>query len=491
MEKKDIILSLNEAIKEINKPKNNGYKIGIGITTHNRYEIFKETYDKINEFLPEDCKLVVVDDCSDKPVQEATYRFNTNVGIARGKNKCIELLYDAGCEHFFIFDDDCYVICNDWYKPYIECGENHLNYIFEEFSGTPQFMLKDTCKLYEDGRIVAYSHTRGCMCYYRRVCFDKAGGMSPIYGKWGYEHPDLSNRIYNLGLTKFKYMDIPNSNKYIYSRDEHTRNAGSTVVGEERAKQIQRNSVIYDSRKQSTEYVDFRERENIIITCYFTKLKDFQRNDNMFKEDVSLLQPLIDSMKGQKLIILNDCFENHIDGSIEFFHVNTGMSRVYYQRWVSILEYLILNNNKINNVFCIDSTDVILLNNPFNNMKDNVLYIGDEPNKLSCEWMVKNHSNIILQKFMKENKDEVLLNAGIIGGSLENIVRFVSKLLSTYSDMVSEKYFNKKEDSGDSDMGLFNYIARTYFGNIIQHGTKVNTVFKDNKKNDVSWFKHK
>jgi len=104
---------------------------------------------------------------------------------------------------------------------------------------------------------------------------------------------------------------------------------------------------------------------------------------------------------------------------------------------------------------------------------------------------MKNHLNPILQKFMNENKDEVLLNAGIIGSSLDNITRFVSTLLSTYSEMVSEKYFNQREDSGDSDMGLFNYIARTYFGNIIQHGTKVNTVFKDDKANDVSWFKHK
>ena len=98
---------------------NTSSKIGIGITTHNRYDIFKKSYDEINRFLPSGAVLVVVDDASDTPVKEATFRFNENVGIAKAKNKCFELLYDSGCEHFFLFDDDCYPLVEDWYKPYM------------------------------------------------------------------------------------------------------------------------------------------------------------------------------------------------------------------------------------------------------------------------------------------------------------------------------------------------------------------------------------
>ena len=487
MDNKELISKLSEAIEQLKDSKQE-CNIGIGITTHNRYDVFKKTYDEIKRFLPCGAKLVVVDDCSDKEVPEATYRFNSNAGIAKSKNKCIELLF--GCEHVFLFDDDCYPICEDWYKPYIESGENHLNYIFTEFANSPQFILKDTCKVYDDGKIIAYSHTRGCMCYYRRICFEKAGGMSPIFGKWGYEHPDLSNRIYNLGLTKFKYMDVVGSNKLIHSVDENTRNANSTVMGEERQKQIQRNSVIYDSRKESTEYVDFRERENVIITNYFTKLNDFQRQGKM-PEDKSLLKNLTESMNGQKMVILNDCFENSTDGNIQYLKVDTGMKRVYIQRWVSILQYLIKNKDSIDNVFCVDGTDVTMLNNPFPLMKDDKIYCGDETNKLSCEWMINHNKNDKIVKLIKERKDEVLLNAGLLGGSVELIISFISKLLSSYVEMISQKYFNGREDSGDSDMGLFNYIAYTYFEDMIEHGTKVNTVFKDEKANSVSWFKHK
>ena len=102
--------------------------IGIAITTRNRRDIFQKTYAEIKRFAPSNSVLVVVDDASSVPCPEATFRFEQNVGIARAKNKCFELLYKAGCEHFFLFDDDCYPKCEDWYRPYVESREPHLNY---------------------------------------------------------------------------------------------------------------------------------------------------------------------------------------------------------------------------------------------------------------------------------------------------------------------------------------------------------------------------
>ena len=61
-------------------------RIAISITTHNRYETFKKTYDSIIKFMPSDAVLFVVDDGSDIPVKEATFRFDTSQGIARAKN---------------------------------------------------------------------------------------------------------------------------------------------------------------------------------------------------------------------------------------------------------------------------------------------------------------------------------------------------------------------------------------------------------------------
>lgn len=467
--------------------------IGIGITTHNRYDIFKKTYEEIKRFAPANAKIVVVDDASNKPVPEATYRFANNVGIARAKNKCFELLYNAGCEHFFLFDDDCYPVVDDWHKPYIDSHEPHLNYIFEEFKGSNKPKLNDTFLLYSDSNVRAYSHVRGCMCYYKRICLDVCGGMSPLFGRWGYEHPDLSNRIYNAGLTSFRYMDVPDSGKLFYSRDEHTGNADSTVTGAARTECINTNSKIYDSRKDITEYVEFREKKNIILTCFFTKVKDTQRtNEEQLKADKALLLPLIDSMKGQMVVVLTDCFDNYAKGNVQFINVETSLNNVYFQRWVSYYQYILQNKHSIDKIFIVDATDVEMLNNPFPSMEAGRIYVADEAERTGCEWMVKHHPHKLIQEFIKQNENKVLVNAGLIGGNVELVMSFVNKLLSFYFYSASDSHFTPtKPDCGNTDMGLFNYIARTNFADRLVHGTQVNTVFKDNKANSVSWFKHK
>lgn len=467
--------------------------IGIGITTHNRYDIFKKTYEEIKRFAPSNAKIVVVDDASEKPVTEATYRFDNNIGIARAKNKCFELLYNAGCEHFFLFDDDCYPVVEDWHKPYIESHESHLNYIFEEFKGSNKPQLNDTLLLYSDSSTRAYSHARGCMCYYKRICLDVCGGMSPLFGRWGYEHPDLSNRIYNAGLTSFRYMDVPDSGKLFYSRDEHTGNADSTLQGEARMECIKRNSAIYDARKNETEYVEFREKQNIILTCFFTKVRDTQRaNEPPMKPDTALLSPLIDSMHGQRLIILTDSFTSSDDNNVQYINVETSLDNVYFQRWISYYQYLLQNKHSINKIFIVDGTDVQMLNAPFPTMEDGVLYTGDEAERTGCDWLAKYHPHKLIQDFIKQNANKVLLNAGLLGGDIDTVLSFINKFLGFYFQSVSDSHFNKnRPDCGIYDMGLFNYIARTHFADRLVHGTQVNTVFKAENVNNVSWFKHK
>lgn len=464
--------------------------IGIAITTRNRHEIFRKTYTEIRKFAPANSVLVIVDDASTSPCPEATFRFEQNVGIARAKNKCLELLYKAGCEHFFLFDDDCYPKRVDWYKPYVESREPHLNYIFAEFKTLGAAKLNDMMVLYRDSSIVAYSHVRGCMCYYKRICLDRVGGMDPVFGLWGYEHPSLSDRIYNAGLTSFRYMDVPDSYDLIYSRDEHTSNEGSTVVGAERRKWIERNARLYDERKDSREYIPFTEKRSIVLTCLFSNINDPQRDAPM-PADKGILKALIDSMKGQEIVVISDSLGPSREGNVEYVKVETSVRNVYFQRWVSYYRYLLERRSDIGKVFITDGSDVVMLRNPFEKMKDGILYVGDEPQITGCEWMVKHHPNRELQEFMKDNTD-VLLNAGLCGGSVDVVIEFIGRFLLFYFNSVAEsKFYDDRPGCGDGDMGLFNYIVRKHFEGRVLHGTQVNTVFKDEKANNVAWFKHK
>lgn len=475
---------LKQAIQELEQSTNNDCsKIGIGITTHNRPTFFNKSFEEIKRLAPKGAIIVVVDDASSTPNPHATYRFNQNVGIARAKNKCLELLYLQGCEHLFLFDDDTYPIKENWFVPYINSKEPHLNYIFTEFKSGQK--LNDAQYIYRDSEIVAYTHPRGCMLYYHRYALDKVGGMSPLFGRWGFEHVDLSNRIFNNGLTSFKYMDVIGSSELIYNDDEHNSNKNTSVPFNQR--DVAGGQKIYDSRLDSTEYVDFIEKKNIIITCYFTGVTDTQRGKD-WVANIEDLRPLIESVKGKcKLVLLHDCFTEGLlqDYDVELINVNTSINP-YFQRWISYYQYLRENIHTIDNVFCVDATDVELLNVPNWESLGGKLYCGDENESLSCGWMVGSHPDKVIQDFIASNANKQLLNAGIVGGKATLIKDFCKEINNYYSGAIE-----RKVDLSKGDMGAFNYVARTYFSDKIVNGGQVCTRFKANEKNGYSWFKHK
>lgn len=462
--------------------------IGIGVTTHNRHDMLNRTMVAIRRLAPEGARIVLVDDASDVPVQGATFRFEENAGIAQAKNKCFELLED--CEHIFLFDDDTYPLKEGWWQPYTECGEPHLLYMFEHFATGRK--LNDAALLYSDGQITAWSHGRGCMLYFSRRCLEVVGGMDPAFGKWGYEHVELSGRIYNAGLTSFKFMDVANSHGLFWSADEHEATA-STVPGSERRRFVKRNREIWLQRKHSARFVPYKEgarqsqREDVVLTCYFTGQPDPERGKS-WEADYRQLQPLIRSMNGQKLIILHDCFDEPDTETVVHVRVSTSLAP-YWQKWISIYRYL-LSHPEIGRVFCVDATDVEMLRNPFPDMED-LLYSGDEQTRMDDAWMRRKHPAASIQSFIQKYAGYPLLNCGLLGGRRELIIRFIGALLDAWAENVADVAFGRDKTVGHTEMGLYNLVLMTRFSGWLSHGQHVNTVFKKNEVNDVSWWRHK
>lgn len=196
-------------------------RIGIGVTTRNRPEVFAETIKHIQDRAPDGSVLVVVDDASDVEVEGATFRFTRQAGIARAKNKCLELLADAGCDHFFLFDDDCYPIADNWWKPYVDSPEPHLMYAW----GDPHF---------KSDHLVGYIWPKGCMLYVERRVLERVGGLDPVFGVWGLEHMSWSDRIHSAGLTTCRYQDVPGSEDLFLSKDREDPTFESSVPLETR-----------------------------------------------------------------------------------------------------------------------------------------------------------------------------------------------------------------------------------------------------------------
>lgn len=457
--------------------------IGIGVTSHNRHAVTARTLEEIRKRLPaRGTRLVVVDDAStDAPNFKVDYRFEHNVGIARAKNKCLELL--EGCEHIFLFDDDTYPITDDWWMPYVQSREPHLMYVFQDFADGRR--LGDTALVYNDGQHIAYSHARGCMLYFHRTAIERVGGMDPAFGKWGWEHVNLSDRIHAAGLTSFAYMDVVDSNLLIRSGDEY-REVASTVPGEARNGCMSLTTPLYHQRAGSAYYIDFRDHGeyDLVLSCYFVGHPDPQRGER-WTPDESELDALRDSVRavsGVETIVLNDCFE---DGRVPTGHISP-----YWQRWISLYEFLCANKH-VRNVWCVDATDVEMLRNPFPKMQPGVIYVGDEKSITDIPWMRSNHPASFIRNFVKSAGRTPLLNCGLLGGSRANVMEFIRAMLGVYTKNKQAVKFGHDDTVGVIDMGVFNYVARTMFASRIEHGAKVNTVFKKNIDNGQAWWKHK
>jgi len=451
-------------------------RIGIGVTTRNRADVATRSIAEIRRHTP-DAKLVVVDDASTTPFPDATYRFDENAGIARAKNKCLELLAD--CDHIFLFDDDGYPLVEDWWKPYVESPEPHLMYIFRDRSGGPG-------ELYRDHQHVAYTDSRGVMLYVDRKVLDVVGGMDPIFGTWGHEHPSWSDRIYNAGLTSWRYADVVGSADLICSLDEDEKVTRS-VPARDRQAQIARNEAIYWQYRYEANYVEYRTARTVITTL-LTGVVDPQRGKKM-PADPGLLATLQKSLT-VPLVVLHDELTAESTATVTYERV-TAKLNPYVQRWVSIQSYL-RDHPELAYVWCVDGTDVEQLQDPFTLDFGDRLALGSEHELVGCQWMRTNHPNETLQAFIAEHADEQLLNAGLVGGKRETVMAFIHDLLDVYYEIQTDLHAGRaKGDVGVGDMGLLNYVAYTKWADKLITGPRINTRFKANERTPYSLWRHK
>lgn len=456
--------------------------IGIGITTHDRPDVFAETYRRIVELSP-GARIVVVDDASRAPVAGATYRFAEQAGIARAKNKCLELLAD--CAHIFLFDDDAYPLREGWWRPYVESPEPHLMRIFADFA-TGRKLLNDIAEIYRDSEHVAFTGPRGVMLYLERHVLDVVGGMDPGFGLWGWEHGDLSNRIHAAGLTTWRFADVVDSDQLIHSLDEHQavkRSVPKDVRDDHAPPNVRR----YHEQRHEPAYREFRQQHDVVLTCLLTRQPDPQRGRRM-DADAGQLAELLGSLAGHRAVVLHDGLDATSTDAVEYVRVETALNP-YFERWVAYWRYL-RAHPEIARVWCVDGTDVALLQDPFPAMEPGRLYVGSETTTVGSGWLHKHHPAI--RPWIAENGHLQLLNAGLVGGSRAVVMAFLHDLIRTIADNAIDRHNgDEQDDIGSTDMGAFNLVARTRWAGSLVYGPQVNTVFKANEPNGWSWWRHK
>lgn len=444
------------------------YRIGIAISVHNRHKTAEKTLSEWEKFLPNNSLIVLVDDASEPPFKNSTFRFNENVGIAKTKNKCLHLLED--CDYIFLADDDVYPKVKDWHLPYINSGEPHLMMTFDKLKdGRPN----GNKKVLSSNGLVSYNNPCGVLLFLKREVLNIAGGFDVNFKRYFFEHVEYSRRIHNLGLTKHMFGDIPNSLELFHSLDWASEVKSS--VTENRSALLRENQRYYNTQLKSKEYKPYKPLPNYVLTTYHTKLNDPQRNTQwqFQRETISSLEKSI-----PEDVIFKVFTDADVTGNI-FINGEAKHNNPYMARWFEYRNFLrTLYPHSF--VACTDANDVEILRNPFPAMKRGVLYTGDETGqRTNSVWLVKHHETYLYKQLIAARLP--LLNAGILCGEAAIVLEFCERMCEL-ADVPGHL----------TDMLNFNWVAYKYFKGRLVHGPQVNTRFKAFETNNkVAWFRHK
>jgi len=243
---------------------------------------------------------------------------------------------------------------------------------------------------------------------------------------------------------------------------------------------------------------------HLVLACHITGVYDVNRNMTLADDAYDLVQEWAESVAKANLkgIIFHNNFSNDTCERFENEHIS--FVRIEYNpdfnpnvyRYFVYRDFLANSIDPIQGVFVTDVSDVILVQNPFNDsfLKDNptALFCGDEPELLDNKWMRAHATHLREQMtdyraYEKHFAKETLLNCGVIGGAFPIFFDFLQQLCALH-----EMYNRANKTAYTGDMGAFNYLARTRFNENLRHGFPVNTVFKayENDRMDC-WFRHK
>jgi glycosyltransferase involved in cell wall biosynthesis len=217
-------------------------KIGLGITTYNSENYFKDLYNSIDRSKVDE--FVVVN--GGKPYKE-TYDVTwmqhiTNKYPAQSRNDCINFLLEKGCEHIFLLEDDMIIkdsnIFSEYIRSYKESGLKYFYFVSTSpGAGTPGNRTP---------RIVVEYKNNVKIALYRNMCNEFTYHHCTVFAKNGLYDPDPRIRnAFDIDMayreTRFKqwtppfwwFPDIANSDNYIennpiaVSRLQNAREDGS------------------------------------------------------------------------------------------------------------------------------------------------------------------------------------------------------------------------------------------------------------------------
>lgn len=421
-------------------------QIGIAITTvPERKKLLQEALRHHKKYLPKNAILHVHNDTK-------------KIGIARSKNNCIAYLMEQGCTHLFLYDDDCYPIRKDWHLLFTENPAAHATATFDKLSnGISNGNIRK-------GRINNYEYFQnpcGILMYYTRECIQQIGGMDIRYAKYGHEHVGHSYRIFNAGLTPQSFISPVGIMDYIYSLDQH-HTAASTISPVERAIACEAGREVIRQEKESKDWKPYK-KDSYLLGAYLNTGIDQQRKTKWIPNE-SQIATWRDSARncGIEPVLFTDCFPPAKATSRQVYVKPNRNESIYNFRFFAFRDWIRTYQEYIDYILITDTTDVELYAWP--EMKPGEIYIGSET---WTDWIYGQTSEKQLPK------QSLLLNCGIIGGSVDVVLPFLNDMCD-YMKKVSEI----------KDMAAVNHILQVEKKYNFVTGHPLHTKFKKFEKDD-------
>ncbi len=198
-------------------------KIGVGIITCNRIDMYKKCRDSIQESWYNE--LVTVNDGEQSIICHVGDYIETTggEGVGKAKNKAIKHLLEKKCDYIILVEDDMLFKDNlfeQYIKAHKETGIHHFMFAYHgpankaNISGgkpVPRKIID-----YGKVKISLNEHCVGAVCFYTRESLDNIGLYDEAYTN-AFEHVDHSYELAkaNYSTPYWWWADIENSLDYV------------------------------------------------------------------------------------------------------------------------------------------------------------------------------------------------------------------------------------------------------------------------------------
>lgn len=212
-------------------------KIGVGIITCERYEMFRKCllsipFEKVSDAIIVNDSITVESrgrteslavECSKEFRIEVQHTDGSGVGVA--KNAALKYLLDAGCDYIFLVEDDMLIKRDDIFDAYIAASEatgiQHMMFAYHgpanknNISGGPP-CPRLTVKYSDNLSITLNMHCVGAFCMYTRGSLQTVGLFNTEFNN-AFEHIHHSYLLCknNFCTAYWWWPDLANSLDYI------------------------------------------------------------------------------------------------------------------------------------------------------------------------------------------------------------------------------------------------------------------------------------